>query len=52
MEELGELLEDTGINQNLHDKKDKENCEYAEWGNDTQDMKMGHPEEDMILDDD
>ena len=32
-------------------EKDKENDEYAEGGNDNQDMHMYHPKEDIALDD-
>ena len=37
-------MEDTERNQNLHQDKEKDNYEYAEGENGTQDMKMDHPE--------
>ena len=46
---LDEILEDTEINPNFHQEKDKDNDEYAEEGNDTHDIKMDHPEEYLIL---
>ena len=39
-------------NENYHQEKDKENNEYTEEGNDTQDMHMDHTEEEIILNDD
>ena len=51
-EELDRLLEDTEINPNFHQDKYKDIYEDADKENDTQDMYMDHPEEDIILYDD
>ena len=46
------LLEDTEINPNFHQEKDKYNYEDSSEKNYTQDMRMEHPEEEIILYDD
>ena len=43
------ILEYTEINPNYHKDKDKENDEDSEEEKDTQDMKIDHPEEVIIL---
>ena len=48
-EELNGLYEDTERDPKYHQDEDKDNYEDAEEANDTQDMKMQHPEEDMVL---
>ena len=47
--ELDEILGYIEINPNFHQEKDKDNDEYADEGNDTHDIKMDHPDEDLIL---
>ena len=44
-EELDVIIEYTERNPNCQQKKDNENDEDAEEGNETHDMKMEHPEE-------
>ena len=46
------ILKDTERNPNYPQEKDKENYEYAEEENDTQDTNIEQPEEEIILDDD
>ena len=48
-EELYGILQDTERNTITHQEKDKEYYEDAEEENYTQDMKMDHPEEEIIL---
>ena len=43
------ILEDTESNPNVHHEKDEENYKDEEEKDDTQDMKMEHTEEYIIL---